>query len=101
MFSLQHAHAFDPAAQVTDRLTQNDLDQVAEALTPLLVGLLRTRPEQTVTLRITCSPIDMNDESKGQIMRWAIKIDGVEATAEQDQTVKDFLQAASKKLGLV
>jgi hypothetical protein len=83
-----------------EAVTQEQLDEVAEALQPLLVSLLRTRDDQVLTLQITCTPLDPANLSRGQIMRWEVQIDGNSLTQEQEKTVLDFMQVVSRQFGV-
>jgi hypothetical protein len=70
-------------------ITQAQLDEIAEVLKPAVRLIVEARPEQDLSIRITCTPLP---EPPGVVMTWEILLDGKDLPKEQEEKVTAFLR---------
>jgi hypothetical protein len=78
-------------------VTQQQLDEMAEALRPYIAEFLKIPPADT-TVAISCTPVVAEGAPAGAaIMRFDVRVRGEPLSADQDAKVRHFIQTSTSK----
>ena len=76
-----------------EKVTQDQLDELAASIKPVVRMIIGARADQDLLIRITCA--DLPDHPGVHVMQWEMKLDGEDLSPEQDAKVTELLRVAN------
>ncbi len=70
-------------------MTQAEWDDLSKLMTPVIRDLLQLKPEQDLSIRISCTPIS----GEALMVVWSFLLDGKDLPSDQEKKITDFFHS--------